>query len=100
MPSSLRKAFVGCAAVIASAMGAGLFAGCAQEGKTPTCVDNVTAQGMQTVVLDENGDFVDPSRFCNPFGICIKGGNRRRAADCCVDADGTAFTGGKLAQCV
>ena len=90
MPSSLRKAFVGCAAVIALAAWGGALAGCEQEGTTPTCNGNVTADGMQN-------DVEDP---CNAFGVCIIAGKVRPAAECCVDADGEPLTGGRLSNCL
>lgn len=100
MPSSLRKALVGCAAAIALAAWGAALPGCAQEGKTPTCVNNVTENGMESDVVDENGDPVEPDDFCNPFGKCIIGGKVRPAADCCVDEDGEPFTGSRLTNCL
>jgi hypothetical protein len=90
MPSSLRNPFLGWAAVIALAGWGGPLAGCAKEGTTPTCNDNVTEEGMQS-------DVEDP---CNAFGVCIKGGDVRPAAECCVDADNQPLTGGRLAACL
>lgn len=89
MPSSLRTALVGCAALIVLAV-SGAAVGCAQEGTTPTCNDNVNANGMQN-------DVDDP---CNAFGKCIIGGEVRPAADCCVDENGDPFTGNKLTFCL
>lgn len=100
MPSSLRKALVGCAAAIALAAWGAALPGCAQEGKTPTCVNNVTADGMQTVVFDENDELVRRDDLCNPFGKCLVGGDHRPAAACCVDEDGEPMTGGRLVNCV
>jgi hypothetical protein len=90
MPSSLRKAFAGCAAVLALAAWGGPLAGCAVDSKTPTCSNNVTADGMQN-------DVDDP---CNAFGVCIIDGERAPASKCCVDDDGEPFTGSKLTSCL
>lgn len=90
MPSSLRKALVGIAAGLVLAVVGGSFAGCAQEGTTPTCNDNVTEDGMQN-------DVEDP---CNAFGHCIINKQRRPAAECCVDDNGEPFTGSRLTSCL
>jgi hypothetical protein len=88
MASSLRKALFGSAAWIALAGGA--LTGCAQEGKTPTCTNNVTDDGMQS-------DVEDP---CHGFAVCVINGDVRPAEDCCVDAEGQPLTGGRLAACL
>ena len=98
MPSSLRKALVGCAAVIAFAAWGGALAGCAQEGKTPTCVNSVTDDGV--VGTDADGDRSAPDDMCNGFGACIIDGDVRPAAECCVDENGDPFTGNRLTACL
>lgn len=68
MPSSLHRALVGSAALIALA--GATVAGCAQEGTTPTCNNNVTDDGMLNSVDNP----------CHPFGVCF-GTFRRTLAE-------------------
>jgi hypothetical protein len=47
--------------------------GCAEEGVTPKCQQDV----------DENGHIDNVDNGCNPFGLCVINGQARPAAECC-----------------
>jgi hypothetical protein len=74
---------------LASALGA-LFAACADpDTQTPTCVNNVGANGL---VATDGG--------CEGFASCVVNGNVAPASQCCVGDGGVPLTGNDLETCL
>jgi hypothetical protein len=74
-PAAMRRTRL--AARLAGSLLAALLVtigGCADEGVTPTCKQDVEANGHADV---EGG--------CNPFGLCIINGKAAAPAECCKD---------------
>jgi hypothetical protein len=91
MPSSLRKALVERGVLCVLVAWAAAQAGCAQEGYTPACDDNVTKDG----ILIHKG-----TNPCNKFPLCSVGGEVHPATDCCKDETGKPLEGYALQQCL
>lgn len=94
MRSSLRSTSDHRSPSLAIAFAAAVLAlaGCAQEGTTPNCTNNV---GKDGIVVDRNGT------GCENFGFCRTGnGIDPTAMGCCVDSEGNLLTGSALSTCL
>ncbi len=90
----VRAALLACGAALGVATALAAFPGCAQEGTTPSCENNVTKDGILIHKVK------DPATPCESFGKCYVGGAQRPAKDCCVNAKGEPLTGSSLTQCL
>ncbi len=91
---TVRAELLACGVALGLAAFSAGFAGCAQEGTTPTCENNVTADGILIHKVK------DPATPCESFGKCYVGGAQHPAKDCCVNAKGEPLTGSALTQCL
>ncbi len=90
MRSSLRSTLA-CAVAFGLAAVSASFVGCAQEGTTPTCENNVSSDGI----------LINKTKTpCESFGRCYVDGKQHPAKDCCVDKNGDPLGGSSLTQCL
>jgi hypothetical protein len=65
-----------------------------EDGTTSSCVADVDQSG------NRSGGSSAIEDGCNPFPACVVDGKAVDARQCCVDADGNAFTGRQLDECL